>query len=237
MIDREYKKLNTSIQTGSNAQQLLHDADGNVEATVELRLPENIFAKSDGEKKVDSVMMQTSKFRLSMENTPIAQLPVDTELTTRYEKPISACQLDVYPFCLQSDNQLLPLTLGETSFPYYKDHTVELDYTEFLNDYEEEIAEGEAIKQLKRLTKDELLRTAGKCFRVVLAYLDIREKINALGSVIEIITDENKAILDAVKSIEAQYEEAEKINFKPYAKATEALDNTLRLLPDKIWVE
>ena len=115
--------------------------------------------------------------------------------------------------------------------------TVEMDYFAFLNDYEEGIAEGEAIKQLKRLTKDELLRTAGECFRVVLAYLDIREKINALGSVIEIITDENKAILDAVKSIETQYEEAEKINFQPYAKATEALDNTLRLLPDKIWVE
>ena len=82
-----------------------------------------------------------------------------------------------------------------------------------------------------------LLRTAGECFRVVLAYLDIREKINALGSVIEIITDENKAILDAVKSIETQYEEAEKIKFQPYTKATEALDNTLRLLPDKVWVE
>lgn len=115
--------------------------------------------------------------------------------------------------------------------------TVEMDYFAFLNDYEEDIAEGEAIKQLKRLTKDELLRTAGECFRVVLAYLDIREKINALGSVIEIITDENKAILDAVKSIESLYEEAEKINFKPYTKATEALDNTLRLLPDKIWIE
>lgn len=115
--------------------------------------------------------------------------------------------------------------------------TVEMDYFAFLNDYEEDIAEGEAIKQLKRLTKDELLRTAGECFRVVLAYLDIREKINTLGSIIEIITDENKAILDAVKSIESLYEEAEKINFKPYAKATEALDNTLRLLPDKIWIE
>ena len=115
--------------------------------------------------------------------------------------------------------------------------TVELDYSEFLNDYEEEIAEGEAIKQLKRLTKDELLRTAGKCFRVVLAYLDIREKINALGSVIEIITDENKAILDAVKSIEAQYEEAEKTHFRPYDKATEAFERTLKLLPDKLWIE
>lgn len=115
--------------------------------------------------------------------------------------------------------------------------TVELDYSEFLNDYEEEIAEGEAIKQLKRLTKDELLRTAGKCFRVVLAYLDIREKINALGSVIDIITDENKAILDAVKNIESLYEEAEKTHFRPYDKATEAFERTLRMLPDKLWIE
>lgn len=115
--------------------------------------------------------------------------------------------------------------------------TVEMDYFAFLNDYEEEIAENEAIKQLKRLTKDELLRTAGKCFRVVLAYLDIREKVNSLGMAIDIITDENKAILGAVKSIESLYEEAEKINFRPYEKATKDLDNTLRILPDKIWVE
>ena len=80
--------------------------------------------------------------------------------------------------------------------------TVEMDYFDFLYDYDEVFAEEEAIKQLKRLTKDELLRTAGECFRVVLAYLDIREKVNSLGAVIDIITDENKAILDAVKSIE-----------------------------------
>ena len=73
--------------------------------------------------------------------------------------------------------------------------TVEMDYFAFLNDYEEELAEKEAIKRLKRMTKDELLKTAGKCFRVVLAYLDIREKVNSLGAVIDIITDENKAKL------------------------------------------
>ena len=115
--------------------------------------------------------------------------------------------------------------------------TVEMDYFAFLNDYEEELAEKEAIKRLKRMTKDELLKTAGKCFRVVLAYLDIREKVNSLGAVIDIITDENKAILDAVKNIESLYEEAEKTHFRPYDKATEAFESTLRLLPDKLWIE
>ena len=115
--------------------------------------------------------------------------------------------------------------------------TVEMDYFAFLNDYEEELAEKEAIKRLKRMTKDELLKTAGKCFRVVLAYLDIREKVNSLGAVIDIITDENKAILDVVKNIESLYEEAEKTHFRPYDKATEAFESTLRLLPDKLWIE
>ena len=115
--------------------------------------------------------------------------------------------------------------------------TVEMDYFAFLNNYEEELAEKEAIKRLKRMTKDELLKTAGKCFRVVLAYLDIREKVNSLGAVIDIITDENKAILDAVKNIESLYEEAEKTHFRPYDKATEAFESTLRLLPDKLWIE
>ena len=113
----------------------------------------------------------------------------------------------------------------------------EMDYFDFLHDYEEVVAEEEAIKQLKRMTKDELLRTAGECFRVVLAYLDIREKVNSLGAVIDIITDENKAILDAVKNIESLYEEAEKTHFRPYDKATEAFESTLRLLPDKLWIE
>ena len=128
MIDREYIKLNTSIQTGSNADNLHRDEDGNLEAIVELRLPENLFSKSSGAKKVDSVAMQTSKMRLSMSEIPIAQLPLDTDLQTTTSHP-STCQMSVYPYCLMDDNRLLPDPSDEnaqTSFPFYKDHKVEV---------------------------------------------------------------------------------------------------------------
>ena len=43
MIDREYLKVNTSLNTASNANEILKDDEGNLEATIEMRLPENLF--------------------------------------------------------------------------------------------------------------------------------------------------------------------------------------------------
>ncbi len=127
MNDREYVKLNTSIQTGSNAQHQNKDDEGNIEATIELRLPENLFAKNSGARKVDHVEMKPTKMRLSMENMPIAQLPEDLNLTLLSEKRggalMSSCQLDVYPFSYTDKNEFLPQQLQDTVFPYYKQHT------------------------------------------------------------------------------------------------------------------
>lgn len=127
MIDREYIKLNTSIHTGSNADHLIYDDDGNIQASIEMRLPENIFSAGSGPQKVDKAVMQTSKFRISMEHTPIAQVTLDPELSDETTKATN-CQLDVYPYCLLDDNKLMPLdpvTNGNTlSFPHYKDHKV-----------------------------------------------------------------------------------------------------------------
>ena len=126
MNDREYVKLNTSIQTGSNAQHQNKDDEGNIEATIELRLPENLFAKNSGARKVDHVDMKPTKMRMSMENMPIAQLPEDLELTKLSEKRggalVSSCQLDVYPFSYTDKNEFLPQQLQDTVFPYYKEH-------------------------------------------------------------------------------------------------------------------
>ena len=126
MNDRKYVKLNTSIQTASNAGQILEDEEGNKEATLELRLPDNLFGTEQGPQKVDSVEMLTTKFRLSMENTPIAQIPLDMEKTTE-DSIVSTCQLDVYPYCYLDDNRIAPDPgeLGTTlSTPFYKGHYI-----------------------------------------------------------------------------------------------------------------
>ena len=125
MIDRKYLKLNTSIQTGSNAQQLLTDEYGNLEARIELRLPDNLFA-SDKATQIEKVDMQTSKLRLSLEQTPIAQIPMDPD----HAGPlidVSTCQLDVYPFVIHEDGTFYPDPTDEnfgTVFQNYKNHHV-----------------------------------------------------------------------------------------------------------------
>ena len=138
MIEREYVKLNTSIQTASNAEGLTEDANGNIEAVIDLRLPENLFSKSVGSKNIDTVTMQTSKMRLSLQNTPIAQLPRDTILTTTSEQLVSTCQLDIYPYSVADGNQLMPSLLEETAFPHYKDHNITLDIVLMMNEEQQE---------------------------------------------------------------------------------------------------
>jgi len=123
MNDRKYIKLNTSIQTGSNAGQIPEESDGTIPATIQLRLPNNIFSSQDGAQKVDDVSMLTTKFRISMRETPIIQIPMDEELSSQKQQKISQCKLDVYPFSILQDNVLKPNTPGENvAFPQYKEH-------------------------------------------------------------------------------------------------------------------
>lgn len=130
MTDRKYVVLNTSIQTGSNASQLLEDADGNVAAQIELRLPDNIFSPSEGGLKVDTVSMLTTKFRVSLSETPIASIPLDLDLSSETVK-VSTCKLDVYPYVTTDTGTLEPYTRYGTlakAFPFYKSHNIVFNF-------------------------------------------------------------------------------------------------------------
>lgn len=118
MIEREYVKWNTSIQTGSNAAHPIKDEDGNLEATIAVRFPDDLFQDSY-RKRIQKIEMEPTKLRLSMENTPIAQLPLDEEKSSDTEL-VSTCQLDVWPFCWADDDTIKPELLANTAFPYYK---------------------------------------------------------------------------------------------------------------------
>ena len=122
MTDREYLKLNTSIHTGSNAEQLIRDKDGNIEATIDLRLPDSLFLTSTGGRTIDKVEMLTTKMRLSLQETPIIQVPIEEQKALR-----SSCQLDVYPFSLLNTGELAPSSITETPFPWYKQHELTIE--------------------------------------------------------------------------------------------------------------
>ena len=126
MIDGDYVKLNTSINTASNSKNLIRDADGNIDAEIELRLPDNLFGSVNQE--IEKVTMQTSKMRLSMEETPIAQIPLDRAISIPSAK-VSTCKLDVYPFVLLDNDEYAPTSLSSSALPYYKSHFVEFRIT------------------------------------------------------------------------------------------------------------
>lgn len=124
MIDAEYIKLNSSIQTASNSQGgLIHDAEGNVEAKIELQLPGNLFS-SDRAKKIDKVEMLATKMKVSMENTPLAAVPYDEERSNLTGAVVSSCQMGVYPYIMTDEGYLMPDPLGDTVFPYYHTHNM-----------------------------------------------------------------------------------------------------------------
>lgn len=149
MIDREYIKLNTSIQTASNSHQLIEDENGNVPAVIELDLPGDIFTSKDGGKKVDKVSMLTSKMRLSLNQTPLAQIPTipyppDTNVI------LSSCQMDVYPYAILDNEIAKPnpnsASVGQT-FPYYKDHTTTYRIKGYNSSYDD-VLEAQDLEEL-----------------------------------------------------------------------------------------
>lgn len=133
MSEREYVKFNTSVQVASNAQNLIKDDEGNIAAILELRLPDNIFPAENGNKKVDSVQMLATKMRISMENTPIAQFDVDEDTAKKLEKLdrssnaafITTSQMDLYPYVIKGDNQILPAKTN-SAFPHYRSQILEI---------------------------------------------------------------------------------------------------------------
>ena len=193
MSDREYVKVNTSIRTGSNAEHLITDDDGNIQATIELRLPDDLFKRSTGTKLVNDVRMQTGKFRLSLENTPIAAIPVDETLSHQLQTEVSTCALDVYPFSVLDDTTLKPNPfvpgspfLG-TAFPNYKSHTITYTINIYSNPNSTPSFTKTAVKQILNGstdvipdTSDDILDFLNKCdiFSKTIHYFNLFVKNN-----------------------------------------------------------
>ena len=108
MSDTQYLKLNTSINTGSNASTLERNSDGDVKAVIELRLPDSLSREED----IQSIDLQVSKMRLSLNNLPIALVPVDSQ-TIRYQfehnEPITTLMwIGFWAYFVADDGSILP---------------------------------------------------------------------------------------------------------------------------------
>ncbi len=105
--------------------------------------------------------------------------------------------------------------------------------------YEYSYAEGEAAKKILALTKKQILEAVGQCLKIAYQYIAIRYRYDCMEAAIEILRDENKEKLQAVKAIEDQYMLADKASYGfLYKDATVTkLDKLLDLVPQEYWIQ
>lgn len=117
--------------------------------------------------------------------------------------------------------------------------TYEHDYYG-LGRHESEWANDEAVKKLKRLTKDELIEAMQYCFRIYQSYIGLQYRYDCIKSALDILRDQNTGYLQMVRQIEELYDKADKetrgfeYTWKgsAYHDLVEILDN----MPQEAWV-
>ena len=120
-----------------------------------------------------------------------------------------------------------------------------MGFDEYVEDYYglepglSEYAERAAAEKLKRLTKDQLLDLMGQAFRIAVNFLSLRTRFDDLKAAMDILREQNTALLQQVKDIEALYDQAEAEGFEDWRKGEKekALDRLLNALPDRAWIE
>lgn len=136
----------------------------------------------------------------------------------------------------------------DTFFPAANMQGDMMGYDTYVGDYygiepwENEYAQKEAEKAISRLTKAQIIETAGYCLRIAMQYTALMYRYDCLRSAIDILKGQNEGLLNQVRAIEAQYEKAEvkSEHFKyKYGAADEIrrLDEMTAALPDRVWIE
>ncbi len=115
----------------------------------------------------------------------------------------------------------------------------EQDYFGLESSYLENIAEKEGRKQLKALTKDDLIAASGQCFRVYQSFIALRYWYDCLKASLDILRDQNTGYLQIVKQIEEVYDRADRESqgFRcDYGKEVEELNQLVRSMPQEAWI-
>ena len=99
-------------------------------------------------------------------------------------------------------------------------------------------AEDEAKKQLKRMTKDDLIAAARQCFKIFYAYIGLRNRCDNLKAAIDILRDQNTGYLQTVKEIEKLYEEVvkDKWSVETWSEESREWKRYTDALPSEAWI-
>lgn len=111
-----------------------------------------------------------------------------------------------------------------------------------LDAYEAKLANKEATKKLKALTKDQLIEAAAICFSVYQAYIGLQYRYDCIKAAMDILRNENTGFLKMIKNINTLYDKAddETDGFRYKCSGGDAyreLDNFLKKLPQEAWIQ
>ena len=110
------------------------------------------------------------------------------------------------------------------------------DYYGLEPGWETEQAERGARERLKRLTKDQLLDLMEQAFRIAVNFLSLRSRYDDLKAAMDILREQNTALLKQVKAIEEAWEAATRSEYD-WENDSGKYDALLRALPDRCWIE
>ena len=117
--------------------------------------------------------------------------------------------------------------------------TYEQDYFG-LNDFESGMANREAAKKLKALTKDQLIEAVQVCFGIYKAYIGLQYRYDCIKAAMDILRNENTGYLKLVRRIEEVYEKAneETEGFRYcFGEKLKNLEELLKSVPQEAWIQ
>lgn len=98
-------------------------------------------------------------------------------------------------------------------------------------------AEEESQKKLMKLTKEQLIQSAQRCFRIYHSYLGLRHRYDCLKASMDILREKNTGYIEMVKQIEDVYTKANEVRFNEYDRSTRDLNRLANNMPDTAWLQ
>lgn len=114
--------------------------------------------------------------------------------------------------------------------------TEECDYFGFDDSYQEDAARNECFKRMERITKKEIIENAGLCMKIAMSFVALESRWNDLQAALDILKGANGGLLDAIKDINALYDEWAKADYFDRDKAWRKIEPLLERLPDETWL-
>lgn len=107
--------------------------------------------------------------------------------------------------------------------------TLETDYFHMLN-YEEEWAQTEAIRRIKRLNKDDIIRCFRQVMTTLVLFFDLKSAHDCLTSIVEELDDRSALMQQKSREIDRLYQDLTQ-------KGEKEFNNALTNIPQRMWLE